>query len=292
MGEPRFRHPEAIVTTEWLEANLADPALRVFDCTSYLAAEPGTGRLYVVSGRADYDAAHIPGSGFLDIQGQLSDTTGPYRFTMLAAEEFANRIGRLGVGNGLRVVLYSRASPVWATRVWWMLRAVGFDAAAILDGGWDKWHGEGRAASAEPRDHPPQTLTPKPRPELFVGAEAVQGAIGEAGVCTINALAPDRHSGEASPYGRPGRIAGSVNVPAGALLNPATQEFLSPDTVAAAFAAVGAAPAKRTIVYCGGGIAATLDAFLLHQLGFEDIAVYDNSMSEWATDERRPMETG
>ncbi|HUT47997.1 MAG TPA: sulfurtransferase [Alphaproteobacteria bacterium] len=297
MSETQYRHPGAIVSTEWLAANLDDPAvpvpLRIYDCTTYLALKDGPDRPYtIVSGRADYEAAHIPGSGFLDLQKQLSDKASRFRFTMLPPGELAARFGQMGVGDGVRVVLYSRKSPVWATRVWWMLRAVGFDNAAVLDGGWDKWSAEGRPASAKPSTYPAGTLTVKPRPDLFVGPDSVEAAIGDAGICTINALSPELHRGESPRYGRAGRIPGSVNVPAGSLFDPETKELAAPDAAAAAFAAVGAEPDKRVITYCGGGIAATLDAFLLHQLGYEDITVYDNSMSEWATDERLPIEAG
>ncbi len=292
MSGSLYRYPDAIVSADWLEASLSAPGLRIFDCTTYLAYRPGSDRPYdVVSGRADYAAAHIPGSGFLDLQADLSDNESPFRFTMPPAERFAEAIGRQGLGDGLRVVLYSRKSLQWATRIWWMLRSVGFDDAAILDGGWDKWALEGRPASAEPTAYRPASLTARPRPGLFVDKEAVRDAIGDPAVCTINALSPDLHSGENPRYGRPGRVPGSVNVPAAALLEPTTLALPSAEAAASAFGAAGTAPSKRTIVYCGGGIAATLDAFLLHQLGYRDIAVYDNSMSEWATDETLPMET-
>jgi thiosulfate/3-mercaptopyruvate sulfurtransferase len=172
-----------------------------------------------------------------------------------------------------------------------MLRWLGFDAAAILDGGYDKWVADGRPVSTEPCRYPAGKLTTAPRPGLFVGKDAVLAAIGDSGICTINALQPDTHSGKESRYGRPGRVPGSVNVPAAAQVKRETMEVLAPEAVARSFAAAGADPAKRIIAYCGGGIAATLDAFLLHQLGFGDIAVYDNSMSEWATDDTLPIET-
>ena len=117
-------------------------------------------------------------------------------------------------------------------------------------------------------------------------------AIGEPGTCTINALSPDLHSGANTRYGRPGRIPGSVNVPAVAQMDPQTLELAGPDAAARSFAEAGLEPGQRVIAYCGGGIAATLDAFLLHQLGYEHIAVYDASMSEWAKDESLPVETG
>jgi thiosulfate/3-mercaptopyruvate sulfurtransferase len=125
---------------------------------------------------------------------------------------------------------------------------------------------------------------------VFVGKDKVQAAIGEDLVCTINALAPEAHAGKSPQYGRPGRVPGSVNVQAAALVDPKTQELPTPEKAQVAFDAVGADPSHCMIVYCGGGIAATLDAFLLHQLGYADVAVYDNSMSEWATDESLPIE--
>ncbi len=287
----RFLYPDAIVTTDWLSAHAKDANLRVFDCTTYLIYETGTGRPYrVESGRADYDKGHIPGSGFLDLQADLSDNTSPFRFTMPAAEDLAKRIAAKGIGDGTRVVLYSRKSLQWATRVWWMLRAIGFDNAAILDGGFDKWAAEGRPLATSSPSYPAARFTPKPRLGMFVGKSEMKAAIGDKAVCSINALAPDLHSGENDRYGRPGRIPGSVNVPAAALLSK-TLEIKPAGEVAKTFAGAGADKTKRILIYCGGGIAATLDAFLLHQLGYGDIAVYDNSMSEWAKDTALPIET-
>lgn len=289
----RYAHPDAIVSTSWLEEHLQDPSLRIFDCTTYLIYETGTGRPYrVESGRSDYEAARIPGAAFLDLQGELSDGSSPFNFTMPAAEDLAARFAAKGVGEGFRVVLYSRKNMQWATRVWWMLRAIGFDDAAVLDGGVDKWLAEGRPIEAGSAEYPPATLAARPRPGLFVGKAEVKAAIGDAGTCTINALAPDLHSGENPRYGRPGRVPGSVNVPVGSLVDPKSFAFRPPEEVAGAFAAVGADRSKRIILYCGGGIAATLDAFLLHQLGHSDLAVYDASMSEWAKDESLPIERG
>lgn len=288
----RFQHPEQIVSTDWLAENLDQPQLRIFDCTVYLIYETGTGRPYrVESGRRDYDAGHIPGSAFLDLQGELSDISSKLRFTMPALDDLARRFGEKGIGDAARVVLYARKAPQWATRVWWMLRSIGFDNAAVLDGGFDKWLAEKRAVSTTPHIYKPATLTPRPRSGLFVGKEEMKAAIGDGRVCSINALAPDLHSGANPRYGRPGRIPGSVNVPAAALLDRETLTFQSPAKVAHTFASVGADKSKRILVYCGGGIAATLDAFLLHQLGHTDIAVYDNSMSEWANDPALPIET-
>jgi thiosulfate/3-mercaptopyruvate sulfurtransferase len=288
-----YRYPDAIAETDWLAANLDDPKLRIFDCTTHLldAIEPDQ-PYRVESGRADYDLGHIPGAGFLDLQGELSDAGSPLRFMAPGADQFAAVMSAHGVGDGDRVVLYSTANTQWATRIWWMLRAFGFDNAAVLNGGWQKWQAESRPVSTTPLNPVPAKFTAHSRPGLFVGPDAVSQAIGDNAVCTINALSPELHRGDNDRYGRPGRIPGSTNVPAASLLDPADNTFRDPQTVAARFTDAGAMPNKKVIAYCGGGIAATLDAFLLHQLGYRDIAVYDESMSQWARDESRPMETG
>lgn len=288
-----YQFPEAIVETEWLENHLDDPDLRIFDCTTHLLyTEEGASDPYTVkSGREDYEAGHIPGADFLDLQGELSVVESPYRFTLPPAEQFAAAMSQHGVGDGTHVVLYSTANAQWATRIWWMLRAFGFDNAAVLNGGWQKWRAENRPVSTEAVVYEPATFMANERPALFVGKDDVLAAIGDGGICTINALGADLHSGENSRYGRPGRVPGSVNIPAASLLDPANNTFLEAADAAAHFASVSADKEKRIITYCGGGIAATLDAFLLHQLGYEDIAVYDDSMSQWAKDESLPIET-
>ena len=190
----RDHHPEALVQTAWLEAHLHDPDLRVYDCTAYLRyAEPGAGVPYhPEAGRADYDAGHIPGAGFLDLPGELSRQDAPVHFMMLPPDAFAGVMGRHGVGDGTRVVLYSRDRIMWATRVWWMLHAMGFDDAVVLDGGFEKWLAEGRPISPEPCAYPRATFTPRPRAGRFVDKSTMLQAIDDPGACLVNTLAqPD-----------------------------------------------------------------------------------------------------
>ncbi len=290
-----YRYPDALVSTGWLADHLQDPDLRVFECTTYLDyLPPGQEAPYrVVSGRSDYERGHIRGAGFLNIQAELSRADSPphLRFTMLPAEALADALGRRGIGDNNRVVLYSRGRLVWSTRVWWMLRAIGFDSAAVLDGGWEKWVREERPVSVEEPDFPPAKLTPRACPEVFVGKETMRAAMDDRSTCLLNALDPDLHRGENPRYGRPGRIPGSVNVPSSSLVDPDSNTLLPPQAAAAKFKHAGVDLEKRTLVYCGGGIAATLDAFLLHQLGVKNVSVYDASMSEWARDGSLPIET-
>ena len=286
----RFRYPEALVDVHTLAGRLGDPRLRVFDCTMYLLADTLDEPYRVESGLEDYRAGHIPGAGFLDLR-DLSVPDSPYRFTLPAPADLAAALGARGVGDGHSVVLYSRGTPQWATRVWWMLRAIGFDSAAVLDGGWEAWAAADLPVATGDESYDPATLTPYPRTGLFCDATEVQGAIGAPGVVTINALSADLHAGRGARYGRPGRVPGSVNVPAADLRDGATGLLVSPQAAAAAFEAAGVEPGKRVLIYCGGGIAATLDAYLLHQLGHDDVSVYDNSLSEWATTHSLPIET-
>jgi thiosulfate/3-mercaptopyruvate sulfurtransferase len=210
------------------------------------------------------------------------------------AEDFAAAMSRFGVGDRSRVILYSTAAPQWATRVWWMLRNYGFDNAAVLDGGFQKWASEGRAVETGPgRALAPAKFAVREDRKLMVGKEAVLGAIGDPATCTINALSAPQHAGTGGTvYGRPGRIAQSVNVPAAALVDPATGAFLPAAALRAKFAAVGAFDKKQVITYCGGGIAASADALALVMLGHADVRLYDASMSEWSNDDSLPMETG
>ncbi|MBI3199671.1 MAG: sulfurtransferase [Rhodospirillales bacterium] len=285
-------HSAALISTDDLARRLGAPALRVFDCTTYLKPGPD-GRYIAESGRANYDKGHVPGAAFLDLQADLSDTSSKLRFTLPPLEALTRAFAAKGVGHGTSVVLYSHASPVWASRIWWMLRAIGFDDAVLLDGGLDKWKAENRPLSTEPTVHPPATLTLRGRPEIFVDKTVLKSAIGRKDTLTLNALSHDQHKGTGGVvYGRAGRVAGSSCVPAASLFGP--DKALKPIAdLRAAFEGVDAAPDKRVLVYCGGGIAATLDAFVLTaMLGHRNVSVYDNSMQEWANDPNLPMETG
>jgi len=290
-----MRDPDALISTDDLAARLAQPGLRIYDCTTYLEPpDPGSDDPYkAVAGWKTFVAGHIPGADFLDLQAELSAPDTKLKFMMPPPEHLARALCRHGLGDDARVVLYSIGTMMWATRVWWMLRALGFDGAAVLDGGFDRWQAEGRAIeTGEPRGYPPARFTPRPHPGRFVDKSAVKAAIGDPGTVTVNALGPQFHQGlEPSRYGRPGRVPGSVNVPAANLVDPATKRFVSPADALAQFAAAGIAPDRRVIAYCGGGISATIDLFLLHQLGFDDLTLYDGSMGEWAKDPSLPIET-
>ena len=288
-----FARPQYLVETDWLAQHLDDPNVRVLECTVYLhpdASSPLGSR--VESGRAKWTEGHIPGAGFVDLREELSDKRSKLRFMMPPAEQFAEVMGRAGVGDSVRVVLYDRVVNMWAARVWWMLRAFGYENAAVLNGGWKKWTLEGRPVATDNGRRPPRMFVTKPRPDLIADKEAVLAGVGNRATCLLNALTPEQHQGTGGvAYSRPGRIAGSGNVAARDLVDPATHAYLPSEVLRDRFAAAGALHAGKVITYCGAGIAASSDAFVLTLLGKDDVAVYDASLSEWGFDPSLPMET-
>ena len=283
-------HIEPLIDSGWLEAELGSPDLRIFDCTVIL------GPSGAVSGRANWEASHIPGSQFADLMSDLSDPNNTsYSFPFPPAGQFAAVMSRLGVGDDTRVVLYDAGANMWAARLWWMLRAYGFDNAGVLEGGFQRWTREQRPVSAETSKYAPGDFVARPRLELIASKEDVLESIDNGSRCIINSLSPDAHSGKAPPRrGRPGHIASSVNVPAsgtGSILDPTSLAYLPLDQIRARFDEVGALDKERVITYCGAGIAASSTAFALHLIGVDNVAVYDGSLSEWANDPSLPMET-
>jgi thiosulfate/3-mercaptopyruvate sulfurtransferase len=290
--------PRPLISPAELAARLQRPELRLVECGVTTTAVPDRSDFRAESTRPHYDAGHLPGAVYMDAIAELSDPASLLRFTMPPPARVAAAFGARGVGPGTFVVLYCRDHNVFAARLWWMLRAIGMDDAAVLDGGVARWVGEGRAVSTEVRAHAPARLEARPRPGLFVDKAAVRAALGEADVVLVNALSAEQHAGRGGvTYGRPGRIPGSVSVPARSLTDPATHAYLSPDRLRAAFEATGALPkggagTTRVVTYCGAGIAASSDAFALSLLGAADVAVYDGSLEEWARDPDCPMDGG
>jgi thiosulfate/3-mercaptopyruvate sulfurtransferase len=287
---------DGLVTTAELAAILDHPDLRLFDCTTYLEYQPeGSGVPYIaVPGRHTFEAGHIPGADFLDLQGEFSQAGIKLHFMMPAIEQLEAAFGRHGIGANSRVVLYSIGTAMWATRFWWMLQSLGYDNVAVLDGGFDTWKAEGRAIETGPaKTYPPATFTAKPRAGYFVDKHETRRASTDRNTVVVNALNPQLHKGlEPSRYGRPGHIPGSVNVSAATLYDPATKAFVPLAEAEAKFASQGVTKDKRVVAYCGGGISATIDLFMLHRLGYDNLTLYDASMGEWAKDISLPIETG
>jgi len=280
---------DRLVSGAWLEKELEAPDLRVLHCTVASEVRPDGGVQYG-SGRPLWERKHIPGSAHVDLTEEISDRSSPFPFMLPPPSQFSAVMSSLGVGDGTRVVLYDSLMNIWAARVWWMLRAFGFDDAAVLDGGWRAWMADGRPVSTGPElNQAPATFVARARPGFFVDKGEVLAAVDRPEVCIVHALSRAVHSGERQDYARPGHIPGDHNVPFAELVDPDTHRYLAEDHLSAAFSAVLSADPERVITYCGGGIAASSDAFVLSLLGVEPVAVYDGSLSEWAADPSLPL---
>ena len=267
-----FAHPEFLVSTDWLAERLADDDVRLFETTIFLHPRDGGGRR-IESGRREYEAGHIPGSGFLDLQADFSDNGQPWRFMMPSAGAFAGAAGQRGISESSKLVLYDRLGPQWAARLWWMFRSIGCGGVAVLDGGWRRWTAEGRAVSTDVATYAPTTFTPTADPARFADLVEVKAFIESGdggGSCLINALGREQHSGADGriTYGRTGHIPGATNVPSGELTDPETGLYRPAEELALLFQLAGADRTQRVITYCGGGIAASNDAFVLAMLGY------------------------
>jgi thiosulfate/3-mercaptopyruvate sulfurtransferase len=275
---------DMLVSTEWLSRHLDDPDLVLLDCSVYQEPEPDGG-FHNVSGRAEYARGHIPSAGFADLKGELCDGSSPIEFAVPGPGQFCAAMGALGVGDDSRVVLYDTSYTAWAARVWWMLRWVGFDRAALLNGGQQAWTAEGRPLASGPVGRPARQLTPAPRPRLIADRDEVLASIGDDTVCLIDTLPETFYRGESTMYARPGHIPGATNLCGLDLLDEAGR-FRPDDELAALHTGDRNA---RTITYCGGGILASASAFVMTRLGFTDVAVYTGSLQEWAADPANPM---
>jgi thiosulfate/3-mercaptopyruvate sulfurtransferase len=274
---------DSLVTTDWLEAELGAADLRVIDATAFL---PGTGR----DARAEYEAAHIPGAVFFDIE-EVSDRDSPLPHMLPAPHKFASRMQSLGLGDGNRFVVYDNSPLHSAARAWWMLRIFGAHHAALLDGGLEKWTAEGRPleSGTAPRRH--GHFTP-----LFDADAVVDKAqlLGLAGHDIVDARPAGRFAGEAPdprPGVAPGHIPGSLSAPQSGFFNP-DNSWKKGEDLRALFEAAGVDLSRPMVTTCGSGVTAAVILFGAHLLGKADVRLYDGSWSEWGADPDTPKATG
>lgn len=280
------------ITPAALAAELGTPGLVVLDGSVFQRPSPDLTTMLQESARASFEKHRIPGSVHLDALDWLWDRTRPFRFALPPPEATAAAFAAHGVGEGSRVVIYDRVGGNWAARTFWTLHWIGFDDVRLLEGGFAAWRDaglpveSGPAPAALPAARP---FTPKPRARAIADRDEVLAALADPSIAVVNALSAEQHAGIGGlTYHRPGRIAGSCNIPA-ARLGDAN---LPPAEVAALAAAAGIAPGQRVVAYCGGGIAASNLVFNLMRAGWRDLAVYGGSLDEWGRDASLPMETG
>ena len=286
-----YAHPESLANPTWLAEHLQDPRLRIVDLRFDIRPGP-SGQLEPTAGREDYEAGHIPGAVFVDLNQDLAHPEAPLE--ILSSERFEALMSRLGIGNDTTVVLYDGGGGTWAARLWWALRYYGHDDVRILDGGHARWIREGHPIDSTSVKPEPARFEARPRPELRVTRDDVLKAIESDDICIVDALPEPFFLGEANlyPEHRTGHVPSARNLPAPANLDPQTSTLLPAADLDALWTNAGVPRDKRIITYCGGGVFAAFSLFALHLLGHEDMALYDASWSEWGADPDLPIETG
>lgn len=281
MNNPILIEPAQLLT------QLGQPNLRIYDTAVFL--QPAKTGYRAESGYDGYLKAHIPGAAFIDLIKAFSDTTSGLGFTLLSVQALVNAAGSVGIGNEQDVVLYSSGHMMWATRAWWMLRYLGHQNIRVLNGGLDHWRAAGGSTEAGDNHYPSTSLTASLQPRLFVDLQGMEAATIE-GVCTVNALSRNLYTGEGEfHYGRAGHIPGSLHMHYENLMENGA--FRDPAVLRITLSAQGLMNKPRLIMYCGGGISATVDAFACLLAGHQDVGVYDGSMSEWVR-AGKPLTTG
>lgn len=282
-----YARPEALVTTGWLAAHLDDRDVRVLDGSFKL---PGV----TPTAHADYDAGHIPGALFFDIDDIAAPGTSlPHMIPSPAL--FAQKVGALGIGDGDRVVVYDSFGLSSAGRAWWMLRLFGHDKVALLNGGLPKWKAEGRPLDSAVPAPAAQHFTTRFNPSSVRDKAALVDNLATRREQVIDARAAGRFDGtapEARPGLRSGHIPGSRNLPYDRLTDPATKELRSAEELAALFGEAGIDLDRPVVTSCGSGVTACALGFALHLIGHPGAAVYDGSWSEWGLPGDTPVETG
>lgn len=278
--------PKTLVSTGWLAAHLKDPDLRILDASWYM---PAMGR----DAKSEYDAAHIPGARFFDID-DISDHRSEMPHMVPPVEKFMSRMRAMGVGDGHQVVIYDGMGLFSAARVWWLLRLMGKTDVAILDGGLPKWQAEGRPVEDMPPVIRDRHMTVTRQNQMVKDVTQVARAAKLGDYEIIDARSGPRFRGEEEEPRedlRSGHIPSSRNVPFGEVLNP-DNTLKDEAGLRAAFAKAGVNLDKPAITTCGSGVTAAILSLALERIGKSDHALYDGSWSEWGMYPDLPIATG
>ncbi len=278
---------EPIVETSWLAEHLSAPDLAVLDASWHL---PAMNR----DGRREFLAEHIPSAQFFDID-ELSDETSDLPHMLPSTVKFASRMKEMGIGDGVRVVIYDSTGIYSAARAWWSLRAMGHNDVAVLNGGLPKWKDEGRPIEDGPaRKRARMHFTPRFNAALVADLYDMKGYVRAGNSQIIDARPAARFRGEEAeprPGLRRGHMPGARNLPYTELINP-NGTLKSASEIREAFAQAGVEPQGAMVTTCGSGVTASILALALAAIGQPDVGVYDGSWAEWGQDNGLPIADG
>ena len=277
-----YVNPEAMVTTGWLAANLDNPRVRLLDVRRPIGA-------------ANFAAAHIPQAQHVDlwIDLMLRDPNVP-AMDLVGPERFAELMSRLGVANDTTVIVYDAGEGTSAATLWWAMRRYGHEDVQLLNGGLVKWLMEGRATTSRVPAFEPTAYIVDEQPNLLATLEDVKQAMADPTIFIVDARPFGYYTGDIAHAATPrrGHIPGAFAMPAPWQLNPEVKTILEAEQLAITLDLMGISPEQRGITYCGNGHLAAFDAFLLYLMGFENVAVYDSSWTEYGVMPDLPAETG
>jgi thiosulfate/3-mercaptopyruvate sulfurtransferase len=276
-----------LIDTETVAGRLTDLTVVIIDCR-YSVEDPSWGE-------REYFRHHIPGAAFASIDDDLSapKTGSNGRHPLPDPEAAARTFARLGIAEGVQVVAYDQDAGMYASRLWWMLRWLGHDAVAVLDGGFAKWLAEDRPVESGAETHPRRDFHAAPRSGWVAEAEEVQKVIGSTDWLVLDARAPERYRGEVEPVDK---VAGHIPGAANHFYKWNVRDdgtFRSTSEIKEEFRkSIGGTSVDRVICYCGSGVTACQDLLALEHVGLSGARLYPGSWSEWLSDPSRPIERG
>lgn len=283
-----YANPDALVTTDWLEAHLSDRSVKILDASYFVpgGTEPA---------KTQYDEGHIPGAVFFDID-DVADSAQPKDHAFPTAEIFAAKVGALGIGNNDHVIVYDHLGGACAAaRVWFMFHAFGHRNISVLDGGRTKWIAESKPLSKDTDAVSAQAFRAQPPTGRLHPKDDLQANIKTGEFQVLDARSKGRFEGtEPEPRAgqRSGHIPGSLNLPFSTLFDGETKTWKAANEISNAFAEAGVDLKKPLVTSCGSGVTACALALGAYLVGHGETAIYDGSWVEWGADETLPLETG
>ncbi|MBA3943591.1 MAG: sulfurtransferase [Herpetosiphonaceae bacterium] len=284
--------PGPLISTDWLAAHLENPALRIVDVRG-VVKPPTDPKPHYFASPDLYAQGHIPGAVFVDWTSDIVDLSDPVPVQVAPPTQYAELMGRLGIGDDTSVIAYDTTLPFFAARLLWTLRYYGHANVRVLDGGIKKWQAEGRPLETMIPRYTASHFIPRPQPALRRTVEEVLAALDGSGVL-IDGRSVEEFHGEQSRAARGGHIPGARNVPYRDLVTGPHDTFAPPEQLRERFLNAGVdieeARTQDVVVYCNGGVSALVTALGMELAGGPQAALYDGSWNEWGNRDDLPLE--